>query len=62
MIRRALTSVLLAIGFPGAPAPVAGSTRSTAPPSRMGCPATRRGLCERSAPPSASGGLSAVPT
>src|SRR4030095_14121176 len=52
----------LYIGLPATPLPVAGSTRSTAPPSRMGCPATRRGLCERSAPPSASGGLSAVPT
>src|SRR5215211_3479886 len=49
-------------GLPATPLPVAGSTRSTAPLSRMGCPATRRGLWERSAPPSALGGLSAVPT
>src|SRR5438034_11372444 len=50
------------IGLPATPLPVAGSTRRTAPPSRMGWPTTRRGLCERSAPPSAPGGLSAVPT
>src|ERR687887_564372 len=64
MIREALDAGAweLYIGLPATPLPVAGSTRSTAPLSRMGSPATRRGLCERSAPPSAPGGLSAVPT
>src|SRR4030095_8727584 len=52
----------LYIGLPGTPLPVAGSTRSTAPSSRMGSPATRRRVCERSAPPSAPRGRSAVPT
>src|ERR687887_2265084 len=64
MIREALDAGLCELysGLPGTPLPVAGSTLSTAPLSRVGSPATRRGLCERSAPPSAPGGLSAVPT
>src|SRR5919198_3859067 len=64
MIREALEAGLCAlnIGLPATPLPVAGSTLSTAPPSRIGSPATRRGLCDRRAPPSAAGGTSAVPT
>src|SRR4029450_11842985 len=64
MIREALEDGFweLYIGLPGTPLPVAGSTLSTAPSSRMGCPAGRRGLWERSAPPSAPGGESGVPT
>src|SRR5215218_1702345 len=64
MIREALEEGFCAsyMGLPATPLPVAGSTLSTAPLSRMGCPATRRGLCERSAPPSAPGGDSGVPT
>src|SRR5574341_167211 len=50
------------IGLPTTPLPLAGSTLSTAPLSRIGWPATRRGLCERRAPPSDAGGLSGVPT
>src|SRR4029453_1796512 len=64
MVREALDEGFceLYIGLPGTPLPVAGSTRSTSPPRRRGWPATRRGLCERNAPPSAPGGVRAVPT
>src|SRR6266545_7721272 len=59
MIREALEDGLreLSIGLPTTPLPVAGSTLSTAPLSRIGWPATRRGLWERRAPPSAAGGF-----
>src|SRR5215216_3674812 len=64
MVREAFEDGLWELyrGLPATPLPVAGSTRRTAPLSRMGWPATRRGLWERNAPPSAVGGLSAVPT
>ena len=49
-IRRTLGSVLDAFGLSGIAAPVAGSTRMTAPSSVVGSPGVRRS-CARSAPP-----------
>ena len=60
-MRRALASDEEKNGLPGTPAPVAGSIRRTAPSSVAG-PSVRRTLWLRSAPPSAPGGLSGVPT
>src|SRR6476619_5087426 len=61
MTRFVLASVLLANGLPGAAAPVAGSIRMIDPPSTAG-PSVRRTDWLRNAPPSAVGGLNAVPT
>ena len=60
-MRRALGSLLEASGLPGAAAPVVGSRRRIAPLRVTGSPAARRTLWLRSAPPSAVGGVSAVP-
>ena len=59
--RRAFASAEEKNGFPGTPAPVAGSIRRTVP-SRVAEPSVRRTLWLRKAPPSAVGGLSTVPT
>jgi hypothetical protein len=61
MIRRAFGSELPASGLVGTPAPVVGSTPSTAPSRETGSPLVRRSWL-RSAPPSAVGGVSAAPT
>src|ERR671937_1386557 len=61
-MRRAFTSLLDASGLLGSAAPVAGSTRRTAPLRTAGSPGLRRRLWLRSAPPSAVGAVSAVPT
>ena len=60
MIRRTLGSALPARGLSGSPAPVTGSTRSTAPLSAAGSPDVRRSWL-RSAPPSAVGGVRIAP-
>src|ERR671910_473572 len=60
MIRLAFWSGLAASGLVGRAAPVAGSTRMTAPSRVTGSPAVRRSWL-RSAPPSAVGGLGAAP-
>jgi hypothetical protein len=60
MIRRALTSALAANGLPATPAPVFGSIRMIEPLRPAGSPVVRMSW-ERSAPPSAVGGVRAVP-
>ncbi len=62
MMRCSLTSPEPMSGLPGAAAPVAGSIRRMEPFSRRASPAGRRGLWLRSAPPSAVGLVSGVPT
>ncbi len=54
MMRRAFGSAEAANGFPGAPSPVTGSTRTIAPSSPTGSPAVRRSW-ERIEPPSRGG-------
>src|ERR1700687_680897 len=62
MMRCSLASLLPKSGFPGAAAPVAGSTRRTEPFRTRGSPAGRRWLWLRSEPPSAVGGVWLPPT
>ena len=60
MIRRAFASGLAASGLSGSAAPVDGSTRISVPSRVCGSPVVRMSWA-RSAPPSAVGGVSAVP-
>src|ERR671912_1880036 len=61
MIRLAFWLGLAACGLVGSAAPVAGSTRMTAPSRVTGSPAVRRSWLRR-APPSAVGGVRVAPT
>ncbi len=60
-MRWAFGSLFPAFGLPAIAAPVAGSSRRMAPFRTTGWPAGRRRLWARSAPPSAVGGVRAVP-
>src|SRR5262249_20894700 len=61
-IRRAFGSELPASGLSAIPAPVEGFSRRSVPLRGTGCPAGRRRLWLRSAPPSAVGAVIAPPT
>src|SRR5712692_5634807 len=62
MMRCSSASLLPKSGFPGAAAPVTGSTRRIDPFRTRGSPAVRRWLWLRSEPPSAVGGVWSPPT